>query len=105
MIEILSESNFDEKVLQSPGPILVEFFATWCPHCQRMMPVIQQLAADEAGVVTVYQVDIDQSPNLVNEYAPHGFPTFVVFENGRIIAEHTGEQLLDTLEAMVPKAA
>lgn len=105
MIEILNESNFDEKVLQSPGPILVEFFATWCPHCQRMMPVIQQLAADEAGVATVYQVDVDQSPNLANEYAPHGFPTFVVFENGRIVAEHTGEQLLDTLEAMVPKAA
>ena len=42
MIEILNEGSFDEKVLQSSGNVLVEFFATWCPHCQRMMPIIKQ---------------------------------------------------------------
>ena len=42
MIEILNEGNFDEKVLQSSGNVLVEFFATWCPHCQRMMPIIKK---------------------------------------------------------------
>ena len=44
MIEILNEGNFDEKVLQSSGNVLVEFFATWCPHCQRMMPIINEVA-------------------------------------------------------------
>ena len=53
MIEILNEGNFDEKVLQSSGNVLVEFFATWCPHCQRMMPIINgQLAETLVGEQT-----------------------------------------------------
>ena len=62
MIEILNEGNFPEKVLQAPHKVLVEFFAAWCPHCQRMMPIIDDVADAAAGRVAVYQVDIDQSP-------------------------------------------
>ena len=56
MIEILNEGNFDEKVLQSSGNVLVEFFATWCPHCQRMMPIINEVADRVQGQAVVYQV-------------------------------------------------
>lgn len=105
MIEILNESNFDSKVRGGKGIVLVEFFATWCPHCQRMMPIIERFADDESGRVTTYQVDVDQSPHLANEYAPNGFPTFVLFEDGRIVDDRTGEQTLSTLEAMAAQPA
>ena len=76
MIEILNEGNFDEKVLQSSGNVLVEFFATWCPHCQRMMPIISDVAERVQGQAVVYQVDVDKSPDLAQTYAPNGFPSF-----------------------------
>lgn len=101
MIEILNESNFDSKVLNASGKVFVEFFATWCPHCQRMMPLVEKLAEIEKGKVPVYQVDIDKSPNLANEYAPNGFPTFIVFENGRIANESTGETTMENLENLI----
>lgn len=100
MIEILNEGNFPEKVLQSDGKVLVEFFATWCPHCQRMMPIIEEVAEKLAGEAVVYQVDIDQSPDLAQKYAPNGFPTFVLFENGRQAESLTGEQSEERLLEM-----
>ena len=78
MIEILNEGNFDEKVLQSSGNVLVEFFATWCPHCQRMMPIINEVADRVQGQAVVYQVDVDKSPDLAQTYAPNGFPSFAL---------------------------
>lgn len=90
MIEILNENNFGQIVLEDAGKVLVEFFATWCPHCQRMMPVIGDVATRVS--VPVYQVDIDQSPDLAQEYAPNGVPCFVLFEGGRAKEYLVGEQ-------------
>lgn len=101
MVEILNESNFEDKVLKSSGKVLVEFFATWCPHCRRMEPVVEEISAMLNGQAVVYQVDIDESPDLANEYAPNGFPTFVVFNDGRLSNEETGEQTLDNLLNLV----
>lgn len=95
MIEILNESNFEEKVLKASGKILVEFFATWCPHCQRQQPITDAAAAELS--FPVYQVDIDKSPKLADEYAPNGFPTYVLFDNGNAVADHTGEWPLEDL--------
>lgn len=104
MIEILNESNFEDKVLKANGKILVEFFATWCPHCQRMAPVVDELATMIADEATVYRVDVDQSPDLANTYAPQGFPTFVVFKDGKRSREEAGEQSLDSLLNLVAAA-
>ena len=101
MIEILNEGNFPEKVLQAPGKVLVEFFATWCPHCQRMMPIVNDVADAVAGRVVVYQVDIDQSPNLASTYAPNGFPTFALFEGGSEVESLVGEQSKQRLLELV----
>ncbi|MCR2034624.1 thioredoxin family protein [Adlercreutzia mucosicola] len=101
MIEILNEGNFPEKVLQAPHKVLVEFFAAWCPHCQRMMPIIDDVADAAAGRVAVYQVDIDQSPNLAGTYAPDGFPTFALFEGGSEVESLVGEQSKQRLLELV----
>ncbi len=92
MVEILNDENFSEKVLGADGKIMVEFFATWCPHCQRMQPILEDVASKVEDSCMVFQVDVDQSPDLASKYAPNGFPTFVIFTNGVITSETTGEQ-------------
>ena len=100
MEEVLNDSDFDAKVLASDGKVLVEFFATWCPHCQRMQPILDDVAAKVTGQCAVYQVDVDQSPNLASEYAPNGFPTYVLFMDGTLQETRTGEQTEETLLSM-----
>lgn len=97
MEQVLTQENFDSQVLDAPGKVLVEFFATWCPHCQRMQPILDDVAAKVAGRCSVYQVDVDQSPDLAAEYAPDGFPTYVLFVDGSVQQTLTGEQPEDVL--------
>lgn len=97
MQEVLNSSNFDEKVLNANGRVLVEFFATWCPHCQRMQPILDDVAAQVEGECAVYQVDVDKSPDLASEYAPNGFPTYTLFIDGSLQETLTGEQQEATL--------
>ena len=90
----LNESNFESFINNDPK-VMVEFFATWCPHCQRMQPIVDELA-DEL-TVPVYQVDVDKNPDLAAEYAPQGFPTFILFENGQMAVGIEGEQSKEAL--------
>ena len=99
MAQILNEEDFASHV-DVVGPVLVEFFATWCPHCQRMQPIVDELAAEQSAV-PVYQVDVDKSPALAQTYAPDGFPTFVLFEGGAPAQTLTGEQSAGTLRTLI----
>ena len=92
MVEQLTEEDFDAKVLQASGKVVVEFFATWCPHCQRMNPIVADVAHRLEGEAAVYQVDVDRCPSLAAEYAPHGVPTFVLFDDGTLVQRMVGEQ-------------
>lgn len=92
MEEVLNETDFNAKVTEANGRVLVEFFATWCPHCQRMQPILDDVATKAAGTCAVYQVDVDKSPDLAAEYAPNGFPTYVLFVDGSKTKTLTGEQ-------------
>lgn len=97
----LNESDFASKVTDANGKVLVEFFATWCPHCQRQQAVTDEAAAELKGTVPVYQVDIDKAPELAQRYAPSGVPTYVLFVDGEPTAEHAGEWPLADLLAIV----
>lgn len=101
MIEILDGEGFASKVMASQGKVFVEFFATWCPHCKREQPIVDELAAELRGTVPVYQVDVDKSPALAEVYAPNGFPTYVLFEDGQAVDSLSGERPIEVLRQMV----
>lgn len=103
MQEVIGEGDFAKRVYDAKGRVLVEFFATWCPHCQRQQPITDAAAAKLA--FTIYQVDVDQSPKLADEYASGGFPTYVLFEDGKPVGHHTGEWSLDDLLAFAEEGA
>lgn len=77
-----TSSNFNQEALAAPLPVLVVFYATWCPHCAVMDPAAQQFASDEGGKVKVVMVDVDAQSALSSAYNVTGLPTCIFFKNG-----------------------
>lgn len=92
-------------VINSSEVVLVEFFASWCPHCQRMMPVVAQIKELLQGQVDVYQFDIDQNAELAQQEGAESVPTFIVYKNGREQWRQSGEMdgqiLLSKIESFM----
>ena len=78
-------------VTNSTPVVLVEFFASWCPHCQRMMPVVAQIKELLNGQADVYQFDIDQNRELADAEQIESLPTFIVYRDGREVWRQSGE--------------
>ena len=91
-------------LIKSADAMMVEFFATWCPHCQRMMPVVEQvkeLIGDRAGIV---QLDIDENPEAAGGADVQSVPTFIVYRKGVEIWRQSGEMEGDYLLSQIEKA-
>ena len=81
----LTNQNFEEKVLKSEIPVLVDFFATWCGPCKMLAPVIAELAEKYEGKVKVGKVNVDEENELAMKYQISSIPTLVLFKEGKII--------------------
>lgn len=88
----ITTSEFQEKVLNSSKPVLVDFFATWCGPCKMMAPVLDELAGEVAGKAEVYKVDVDAEPQLAQRYGIMSVPTMIIFKNGAIDNQFIGVQ-------------
>lgn len=88
--------------------MLVEFYASWCPHCQRMMSVVAEVKELLGGMAGVYQFDIDKNQQAAQEAGVESVPTFIIYRNGKELWRHTGEidgqVLLETVQrCMAPR--
>lgn len=92
MSEVISSSEFQSKVLDAQGPVLVDFFATWCGPCKMLAPTLDEVASETAGKASVYKLDIDQSPDIAQKYGVMSVPTLIVFENGQVKKQAVGVQ-------------
>lgn len=81
----LDERSFDTEVIRFPGPVLVLFWAPWCGHCRLLLPDLDELASEYAGVIKFVKVDLDKSPGLASQYQVQSVPTMLEFKNGRLI--------------------
>ena len=88
----LTDANFEDEVLHSEIPVLVDFWASWCPPCKMVEPVLKQLAAEHDGQLKVGKLNVDRNPNSVQRYDIAGVPTFALFRAGEIIQRRTGAQ-------------
>jgi thioredoxin 1 len=82
-IVMLTDGDFDEKVLKSDKPVLVDFFANWCGPCKMIAPYLDNLAEEYKGKVTVAKLDVDQNGQSAMRYGVRGIPTMILFENGQ----------------------
>ena len=79
------------QITQSAPVVLVEFYATWCPHCRRMMPVIDEIRELLAGSVDIYQLDVDLNEELANVEKVTSTPTFIIYRDGQPVWRESGE--------------
>ncbi len=100
---ILNENNFEDEVLKSDIPVLVDFYAEWCGPCKMMMPVVKKLAEKYDGKVKVGKVNSDENGELAEKYKIMSIPNFVLFKNGEIVDSETGVMSIDAMEKMIEK--
>jgi thioredoxin 1 len=86
----VSDTTFDQEVLKSAEPVLVDFFAEWCGPCKAMAPALEQIAAEMKGKVKVVKLDVDQNPGITAKYSIRAMPTLMVFKGGQVAAQHVG---------------
>ncbi len=101
MSEVVTSSDFQSKVLDAKGPVLVDFFATWCGPCKMLAPTVDEIAVEQAGKAGVYKLDIDQSPDIAQRYGVMSVPTLIVFENGQVKNQAVGAQPKQNILSML----
>lgn len=93
------------KLLDEKGTVMIEFYATWCPHCKRMAPVVDDLKALFEGRVSIYQFDIDQNEELANTLEVESIPTFIIYRQGEEMWRTSGELPAETLSSKLEQYA
>ena len=86
----ITDASFDEVVLKSDKPVLVDFWATWCGPCRMLGPVIEELATEYEGRVVVGKVDVDNNQEFAAKYGVRNIPTGVVFKDGEVVGRQVG---------------
>jgi thioredoxin len=105
----LTDANFQEEVLQSNQPVLVDFWATWCGPCRIIAPVIEELAGEYQGRAKLAKMDVDTNPNVPMQYGVRSIPTLLFFKDGQVVDQLIGaapkRSLSGKLDALIGQEA
>lgn len=105
----LTDDNFEEEVLNSDVPVLVDFWATWCGPCRQIAPIVEDLADEFEGRAKVGKVDVDENPQTAQQFGVRSIPTLLFFKNGeqqeQLVGASGKKPLQDTLEELVGQPA
>jgi len=104
-IVTLTQENFSQQVLQSPAPVLVDFWAEWCGPCKMIAPLLDELADEYDGKVKIGKVNIDEQQNLAAEYGVRAIPTLLVFHRGEVTDQLVGARSKRDLKASLDRVA
>ncbi len=86
----VTDANFDQEVLQSSVPVLVDFWAIWCGPCRMIAPIVEELAQEYEGKLKVAKLDVDHNPNTAIRYGIRSIPTLLIFKNGQVADQIVG---------------
>ena len=91
----LNDTNFEEEVLKSELPVLVDFWAVWCGHCSIVAPIVEEIAKEYEGRLKVCKLNVDEGPKVAGKYSVMSIPTLAIFKDGEVV---------DTIVGAIPKA-
>ncbi len=97
----LNEQNWNEEVLQSDKPVLVDFWAPWCGPCRIIAPIIEELAEEFGDQIKVGKLNTDENPNIAMRYGIRAIPTIILFKNGEVVDTRIGVQPKEALKQMI----
>jgi thioredoxin 1 len=91
-IASVTSTNFDQEVMNSDKPVLVDFWAEWCGPCKALSPVLEEIAVEMNGKANIVKVNVDQASDLAQKYGIRGIPTLIFFKNGEVKSTLVGNQ-------------
>ncbi|MBS6396254.1 MAG: thioredoxin [Clostridiales bacterium] len=97
----ITKNNFQQEVLQSDKPVLLDFWATWCMPCRMAAPIVEEVSDAAAGTAVVGKIDVQEEPELAQSFQISNIPTFVVVKNGKAVHKVVGVQDKQTLLDML----
>lgn len=101
----LSDANFEETVLKSTKPVLVDFWAVWCGPCQMQGPIVEEVAKELEGKAVVGKLNVDENPAVAQKFGIQSIPTLLIFKGGTVVKEFVGvtgkEALLEELNKLI----
>ncbi len=103
MAKVITHREWQEEVLNSPLPVLVDFWAVWCGPCRLIEPVVEELAHQYADKMKVFKVDVDQDPHLAAQYGIMSIPTLLLFKNGRVVEQIVGAMPKGAIEQRIAR--
>ena len=100
----VNDLNFDDEVLKSGVPVLVDFTATWCGPCRAIAPLVDQLAGEYVGRVKVTKLDIDESPGTAQQFRIRGVPTLLMIKDGKVVGQQVGAVPKAKIQGLIDSA-
>ena len=99
----ITDGNFDESVIKSSVPVLVDFWAVWCGPCRMIAPTVESLASDYDGKATIGKLNVDDNPNTAMQFGVRSIPTLLLFKNGEVVESVVGVADKASLQAILDK--
>ncbi|HEX4131297.1 MAG TPA: thioredoxin [Pirellulales bacterium] len=100
----ITDKNFQTEVLQSPEPVLVDFWAPWCGPCRMIAPLVEELAGEYKGSVKIGKMNIDDNPGAANSFGVSSIPTLMIFKKGEVVDRFVGVQPKNRLQQALDAA-
>ena len=100
----VTDASFENDVLKSSQPVLIDFWATWCAPCRAIAPAVEQLAGEYEGKIKIVKVNIDENPRTPTQYEVRSIPTLLLFKDGKVLGQIVGAVGKPKIEELVKKA-